>query len=253
MNRKVIVLLALVFAFGLVGCTGNVPASSTNTVVAAEPTVTLPPTALPTEVPIEVSPTPTLEPSLTPTEVPLYVGLPADEVEALREQCLQENTGSLCLPLPMDPSGLELTWVEETWEWEGTTYHSSSLVIDVEGGFTLLSPMDGLVEYSRNGNAPGVLLPDQTWSLVFDWDTGLGVTIMPPPSADAPPFADADLLIFDGDPRMESGSREVQTGNHLVSVSGDSQIYISGILEDDLLRNSAGSIVYVFSAEADLP
>src|SRR3972149_6630464 len=63
MNAKLAIALALVFAVGLVGCTGNVPASET--IAPLEPTVTLPPTALPTE-----------EPTATPTEMPTLVPTP---------------------------------------------------------------------------------------------------------------------------------------------------------------------------------
>lgn len=67
MNRKLIFVLFMTFAVGLVGCTGNVPASPTDTVVVTEPTATLPPTAVPTDPPTAM---PTEEPTTTPTEVP---------------------------------------------------------------------------------------------------------------------------------------------------------------------------------------
>ena len=64
MNRKLIFALVLVFAVGLVGCTGNVLASAT-IAPTQEPTATPPPTAVPTEVP-----------TATPTEVPTVVPAP---------------------------------------------------------------------------------------------------------------------------------------------------------------------------------
>jgi len=67
MNRKLIFALALVFAVGLVGCTGNVPASAT-IAPTQEPTESLPPTAVPTEVPEPVT-----------MEVAMHVDLPADQ------------------------------------------------------------------------------------------------------------------------------------------------------------------------------
>ena len=63
MNRKFAIALALVFAVGLVGCTGNVPASAT-IAPTQEPTESLPPTAVPTEVPTA---TPTESPTIVPT------------------------------------------------------------------------------------------------------------------------------------------------------------------------------------------
>ena len=72
MNRKLVFALALALAVGLVGCTGNVPASAT--IAPPEPTATLPPTALPTEVPTPVT-----------MEVAVRVDLLADQAGACPE------------------------------------------------------------------------------------------------------------------------------------------------------------------------
>src|SRR3989304_3130628 len=101
MNAKLV--LSLVLALVLTACSGAVPVTVDPTVV---PTDDLP-TAITSPTPIEVpTATPTEGPTLVPpsTEIPLYVGLPADEVEVMREQCLQENPDSACLPLPFEPA-----------------------------------------------------------------------------------------------------------------------------------------------------
>ena len=146
MDAKFAVALALVFAVGLVGCSGDVPASAT-IAPTPEPTSTLPPTAVPTEVPIAI---PTELPSPTPTEAPLYVGLSAAEVEALRAQCLQDNPNSICLPLPFAPANdVKISVVSESWEnyWEITVTDGEGgprfLSLEIPAGTELFSPLDG--------------------------------------------------------------------------------------------------------------
>ena len=90
MNAKFTIALALAFAVGLVGCTGNVPASAT--IAPPESTAILPPTALPTEVP-----------PATPTEVPTLVPTPAATSEPtvwdIAQQMLSECANNSSLEL----------------------------------------------------------------------------------------------------------------------------------------------------------
>ena len=157
MNAKFAIALALASAVLLVGCTGNVLASAT--IAPPERTATLPPTAVPTEVPTA---TPTKVPTVvpTPTEVPLYVGLSADEVEVLREQCLQENPDSACFPLPFAPiANTEIGIVTESWEnyWGVTVTDGEGgnrfLSLEIPAGTQLVSPLGG--EAWIRGSIPG--------------------------------------------------------------------------------------------------
>ncbi|OGC61266.1 hypothetical protein A2890_02265 [candidate division WWE3 bacterium RIFCSPLOWO2_01_FULL_53_14] len=237
MNRKLIfALFGLVLAGLLTACNGTVPPAT------VEPTEVTPTEVSPTAVP---SPTPTEMPTAvpTPTEIPLYVGLPADEVEVLREQCLRENPGSLCLPLPMDPTRPGFALAKES----GDGYTSLTLV--GTDGVKVISPLDGPVNYDRNGDGPGNLRPDRTFWLTFRWDSGLEFWI-DRPDPQRPrfglPIADAEIFLFDGnEPRQESGSRVLQTGEPVVEVRGPFRIQLAYVILNDLLRTDAGSIVYV--------
>src|SRR3989304_834204 len=100
MNRKLIFALVLVFAVGLVGCTGNVPASAT-IAPTQEPTATLPPTAVPTEVPEPVT-----------MEVAMHVDLPADQDGACPEWLLDD-------PRLAPWGGLGGYEIGQGYSWEG--------------------------------------------------------------------------------------------------------------------------------------
>jgi len=282
MKRNLIFALVFALTVLLAGCNGTVPP------VTAEPTrgelvestavipTEVPPTAVPSPTPAAVpTEVPTTTPTEVPTEVPMYIGLPANEVEALRAQCLQENPNSLCLPLPVDPtSGSAVS--EETWQnempWpDGTTKTllGSHLVIRGEGGITLLSPLNGGVSYERNGDGPGDLRPDRTFWLIFRWDSGFEIWINRPNLQQAHssfPIADAEITLFGGDePRQEFGSRATRLGTHVVTIVGEGfELFLlwgerpsfpgdpdntvrEGIWVEDLLRDSHGSIIYLLS------
>ena len=66
----------------------SLPATEAETEVSAEPTAAL------TEVPTATS---------APTEVPYYTGKTVEEIAELRAQCLLDDPGSLCFPLPFEP------------------------------------------------------------------------------------------------------------------------------------------------------
>ncbi|KRT67477.1 MAG: hypothetical protein XU08_C0002G0015 [candidate division WWE3 bacterium CSP1-7] len=98
MNRKLIFALVLVFAVGLVGCTGNVPASAT-IAPTQEPTATLPPTAVPTEVPEPVT-----------MEVAMHVDLPADQDGACPEWLLDDPSLAPLVDLGRYEIGQVYSW-----------------------------------------------------------------------------------------------------------------------------------------------
>jgi hypothetical protein len=73
-----------------------------------------------------------------------YIGLPADEVDRLREQCLAENPDALCMPVPVDLSQLGVSV-----EYEGAQL--SDLRIWVPVGTEFLAPCNGRLEWSSRG------------------------------------------------------------------------------------------------------
>jgi len=184
--RKFLTVLA-VSAGLLAACTDSSPppagvaASPTEAPTAAPtpgptsvPAATREPTAVPTAVPTEKP---------APTEVPAYVGLPAVEVEALRQDCRQEEPDSACLPLPFAPdSGAAITVISESWDGSGVAAAdgeggSRFLSLEVPAGTPLLSPLAG--ELWVRGPVPGsgirwLGLPGRTVeglsSVLFGWE-----------------------------------------------------------------------------------
>ena len=238
MSRKLIfALCVLVLAGLLVSCNGTVPP------VTVEPTVVIPTEVRPTAVP---SPIPTAKPTAvptevpTPTEVPLYVGLSTDEVEVLREQCLQENPNSLCLPLPMDPTlpGMVLS------EDEG-----SISMYSVGSVSEILAPIPGAIDVMRNGDAPGVLLPDRTGSLQLRIDYPQLEMVIVRRNLEGVwgLFADAEIesLISSGQNVSTGDLLVVIKGPYLMWIDGNSMIGHSIGALDHLLRDEFGSIVYI--------
>lgn len=244
MNRKLIVLV-LAFAVGLVGCTGNVPASAT---IAP----TLEPTAVPSPTPTAVIPTEVPTPEPTPTEVPLYIGLPGDKVNALRETCLKQNPDSFCLPLPVDPNipGFELA--------EADADDDPYINITGTDGVTFVAPVSGLLQYAclwdyNNSEAP---YPGWILFLMFIWDSDKGMDLNIYISRpDSTRIEEGDFTIADGCDEKRSffslsQPKMRQTGEILAKIEGSFQIGIfAGFSEDTvkdaLLRNEYGSIVYV--------
>jgi hypothetical protein len=125
MNRKLVFALALLFAVGLMGCTGNVPASAT-IAPTLEPTATLPPTAVPTIVP-----------TVVPTEVPTSTAIPEPTVWDIAEQMGNECASNSSLELVASPV---LDRYLDTLMGQVTKEHPEFL-----SGAILVSPVAGLV------------------------------------------------------------------------------------------------------------
>ena len=89
---------------------------------------------------------PTAEP--TPTEIPPYIGKNAEEVNALQEQCLSDNPGSLCLPLPFEP---EINGQIVESEYAGQIFYQYA--IPIPAGTEIVSSFDG--EFSIEGMIAG--------------------------------------------------------------------------------------------------
>ena len=178
MNAKLV--LSLVLALVLTACSGAVPVTVDPTVV---PTDDLP-TAITSPTPIEVpTATPTEVPTLVPTstEIPLYVGLPADEVEVMREQCLQENPDSACLPLPFEPAqNVEVRLVSNP-AWPGVTISDGEgddrlIAFEIPAGTDLLSPLAAQIEIKGyfGGGTRWLGLPGRSVEGLDSVDFGLG-------------------------------------------------------------------------------
>lgn len=212
-----------------------------------------PPTAVaavPTEVPTQV---PTEEP--TPTEVPMYVGLPADVVVKLREQCLQENPDSLCLPLPFAPADdAAISVVSELWEnfWGVTVADGERgprfLSLEVPMGTQLLSPLAG--EIWVRGFIPSygmrwLGLPGRTIegvsSVLFGWepiaydsDIYLGsepsaeLTLVKRKDCTGGLYQEGDLF-KEPDLVIHGGNRKVTTGEILAQTATSMCLQISAV------------------------
>jgi len=160
---KKLILVLVVGAF-LVGCRCTPELVSPTPVVEPSPTVAVEPT--PTETaeptPTPVPPTPTLEPTATPIPEPTptpepsrYVGLPAAEVERLREQCLAEQPDSFCLPLSVDPTqpGVEIFILDAYSGYSDKTY--GIIGIRAPAGTVFYAPCTGVYQLSHRCSKEG--------------------------------------------------------------------------------------------------
>lgn len=245
----------------------------------------LEPTQKPTAILTE-DPTATAEPSPTQTEIPLYLGLPSDEVNRLREQCLQDNPDSLCLPLPVSPfvgpvgQDLQLREVSEVTldvETSEGRLRTEDLYLELPlpFGATVRSLGDGEVRIFASHPASLGIWGDPVKAgrnlTKFDWlilqqgpfqgdypDLALVIR-----KADGSRFAPEDLALLVSDRQDVSEYQSLVTvggmdlvlriyryGSPWTFASGTpSEISISEsrVTLADLLRNDAGSIVYVSS------
>jgi len=161
-----VILVALVLGV-LVGCRCSREIVSPSPVEEPSPTeVVVEPS--PTEeieepTPTPIPPTPTPEPTSTPvpstptpTPEPMrYIGLPAAEVERLREQCLQENPDSFCLPLPVDPTqpGVEIFFLQAESSYSGKVF--TILSIRAPAGTVFYAPCTGVYQLSHRCSKEG--------------------------------------------------------------------------------------------------
>ncbi|GMR19391.1 MAG: hypothetical protein BMS9Abin34_528 [Patescibacteria group bacterium] len=294
---KFFIVLVVTAGMLMAGCAGDsaspieVPASPTEASSPVEPTSmpttvptpTLDPTAVPTEVPTQVSteePTPTPE----PTEVPMYVGLPAEEVAKLREQCLQDNPGSLCLPLPVNPNKVG-TIQDEGMPFPGPwELREFNIVAELPPGSRILSPLDGQMRvygiafqgwYPLERGSRGSLLVSFQWGPFRRDPSGFHGSYAPTVALSLsynPPggYAPEDVSISDS-LKIFGGRRDVVAGEPLAEVVGETPVYlriswypVAEVVEEEgapdwadpmelflsrmsldlLLRNDAGSIVY---------
>ena len=255
-------------------CTSEAEPTRSPTPFNTEPVST---EVLPSETPLPTptaEPTPTPEPSPTPTEVPMYIGFPADQMTTLREQCLQDNPDSLCLPLPVSPVGqdLQLREVSEVTLDVDTSegrlrIEDFYLELPLPFGSTVRSLGDGEVRvFASHPDSLGIWgdpvkagrnLTKFDW-LIFqqgpfqDVYPDLALTVR---KADGSKFSPEDLVLLVGD------RQDVSRYQSLVTVGGMDlvlRIYRYGPLHTvagvpvsesrvalrDLLRNDAGSIVY---------
>lgn len=232
------------------------------------------PTHILLSTPIEDPTTPTTEPTPTPTEVPMYIGIPADQMTTLREQCLQTNPDSLCLPLPISPANQDLQ-VQEVSE-VGVDVDTSNGRLRIEDFYlelplpfpsTIQSLGDGEMRvFASHPNSMGIWgdrVKARTNLSMFDWlifQQGpfqgdfpeLALVIR---KADGSKFSPDDLVLL-----VDYG-QDVSAYQPLVTVGGTDlvlKIYRYGpqrtfagfsfsesrVTLEDLLRNDAGSIVY---------
>lgn len=289
-RKPVFVLFVLLLVDLLTACSGAVPVTAESAVVPTEvqPTATPLPTALPTEVPT-VIPTEEPTPVPTPTEVPLYVGLPADRVEALREQCLQENPDSACLPLPFAPAADTPIQSVSNPDYSGSAFADGQggdryLVLEVPAGTVLLSPLAG--DIWVRGKVSG---PDYRWlgkpgrsieglSLIsFGFSPFVAYNGFSEPSIELRLVKDESVPFREGDLAIPAGNRTVAIGEVLAQINTPVflQIYVlkpvsltifipipegggtwtapwpvGRTIVSDLLANEAGSIIHVSSEDA---
>ena len=279
--RKFLIVLA-VMAGLLAACSGN---SVQPTEVAASPTEapTRIPTSEPTLVPTVI---PTKEPTPVPTEVPMYVGLPADEVEVLRQECLQENPGSLCLALPISPIGqdLKLEEISEvTFDADVPENIGSQTMVrlrvedlSLDLPLPILSTVRSIGEGEVRvfGSGPG--MEGGLWgvpvslnrnlanldTLLFQWGSfggGYPEFMLVIRKADGSTFASDDLALMVGD-RQKTALYQTMARIRGVNLTlrilryesagillyGE-PIFKSRVELGDLLRNGFGSIVYPLS------
>jgi len=189
-----------------------------------------------------IAPTRTSSPTPNPTEVPLYVGLSVEEIEIIREECSEENAGSLCLPLPFEPEErgqfVELDDQGQTYRW---------FVLSIPLGTKLFSPLSE--ELSINGSVFGstetrFLDPSRQIEGVGSIDFGYGpfstynmmwVEIgTDPPEPRYLPFPsisftvlrgkeciEAETFLRDDDFKLEISSGQVSAGDLLGTVNSD--------------------------------
>lgn len=188
--------------------------------------------------------------TLLPKEIPTYVGLSADEVTKLREQCLQENSASLCLPLPVDPTllGLSIRDVEFTHNYfiGGARYPVAEkyVMVYLPSDARIAAPTSGVFQIERRysyivPNLEELSLTEVCW---MDGSLTLCLTARDGPLSEEMfrTFGNSKILAETVSDNLVLGIWQYR---QTILRSGE-EVPASGITSADLLRNGFGSLVF---------